>query len=87
MSVDAIAEGQSFIGFDSQAGQHPQSSWTGAGGSMDGSGQHHHPQFIPTGGMHSGNSDPKRRKGDWSDGSGSSMGGAADGMDSPMEIA
>ncbi|KAF9147598.1 hypothetical protein BG015_010726 [Linnemannia schmuckeri] len=87
MSVDAVVAGQSFIGFDSQSGQHYQDSWTGAGASMDGDGQYHHPQFIPTGGMHSGHSDPKRRKGDWSESSGSSMGGAADGIDTSMEIA
>ncbi|KAF8930982.1 hypothetical protein BGZ47_000287 [Haplosporangium gracile] len=87
MPVDAVAAGQSFIGFDSQSGQHHQNLWTGAGASMDGGGQYHHPQFIPTGGVHSGHSDPKRRKGDWSESSGSLMGGAADGIDTPMEIA
>ncbi|KAF9322592.1 hypothetical protein BGZ91_004203 [Linnemannia elongata] len=87
MSVDAVAAGQTFVGFDSQSGQPHQGPWAGAGAAMDGSGQHHHPQFIPTGGMHSGHSDPKRRKGDWSEGSGSSIGDVVDGMDTPMEIA
>lgn len=85
MSVDAVAAGQSFIGFDSQSGQHHPDSWAVDGGG--GGGLYHHSQFIPTGGMHSGHSDPKRRKGDWSEGSGSSMGATSDGIDTPMEIA
>ncbi|KAF9119797.1 hypothetical protein BGW39_011906 [Mortierella sp. 14UC] len=92
MSVDSVAAsagGQPFTGFDSQLGHHHQASWPGAAVSMDGNavGEYHHPQFIPTGGIHSGHSDSKRRKGDWSEGNVTSMAGAADGIDSAMEIA
>ncbi|KAF9093681.1 hypothetical protein BGX23_003023 [Mortierella sp. AD031] len=83
MSVDTSAGGQFFMGFDSHS---PQSATWPGDASSDGAAGYHHAQFVPMG-VRSGHPDAKRRKGDWS-GEGSSMGGAAaDGIDSPMEIA